>query len=355
MPGKDTGPNASQIENRRVTIHDVARELGVSTATVSLALSNSAVVAEATRDRVREMARRLNYSPSAVGRALQSKKTNAVGLVVPHSGQHVFGHLYFMEVLSGVIEVVNKADMTLVLSTASSEDEEGEAYLKILQSQQVDGIVLASAALYDANITRLKQSGRPFVFIGRYPLDPALPAIGIDDTGGARQAVRHLIGHGHHRIAHISGPLQHLSAIDRYNGYQAELQAAGIQPVQDYLFEGDYTEEAGRAGMLALLNLAEPPTALFAANDEAAVGAMAVLRQAGISPGRDFPVVGFDDVLLARHVSPALTTVWQPMRQLGVGAAQLLLDLIQGRNSARPQTELDTELVIRQSCGCLPG
>lgn len=354
MTRKDITINSHLPENRRITIHDVARELGVSTATVSLALSNNSLVADATKERVREVARRLNYSPSAVGRALQAKRANAVGLVVPHSGQHVFGHLYFMEVLSGVIEVVNKADMTLVLSTASTEDDEGEAYLKILQSQQVDGIVVASAALFDVNVARINQSGRPFVFIGRYPLDQAIPAVGIDDNGGARQAVQHLIEHGHQRVAHISGPLQHLSAIDRFNGYQAELKQAGIEVRSDYLFEGDYTEEAGRAGMLTLLNMAEPPTALFAANDETAVGAMAVLLQAGITPGREFPVVGFDDVLLARHVTPALTTVRQPMRELGVEAARLLLNLIQGNKLVQIQAELKTSLVVRQSCGCLP-
>ena len=354
MTRKDTVNNSALPENRRVTINDVARELGVSTATVSLALSNNALVADATKERVREVARRLNYSPSAVGRALQAKKANAVGLVVPHSGQHVFGHLYFMEVLSGVIEVVNKAEMTLVLSTASTEEEESDAYLKILQSQQVDGIVVASAALFDVNISRLNQRGQPLVFIGRYPLDQNLPAVGIDDNGGSRQAVRHLIEHGHQRIAHISGPLQHLSAVDRYNGYQVELKMAGIEPNADYLFEGDYAEDAGRAGMLNLLSLPEPPTALYAASDEIAVGAMAVLRQAGITPGRDFPVVGFDDVLLARHVTPALTTVRQPMHELGASAAQLLLDLIKGKKPVQVQTELGTKLVVRQSCGCLP-
>ncbi len=356
MPGKPTKfelrPAASA--SQRATIHDVARELGVSIATVSLALSNSKMVATATRERVQAMARSLNYSPSAVGRALQSRKANAVGLVVPHSGQHVFGHLYFMEVLSGVMEVLNRSDMILVLSTDTSENEVGEAYIKILQSQQVDGIILASAALYDANIARLKQNGRPFVFVGRYPLDPSLPAIGIDDAGGARQAVRHLLSHGHTRIAHISGPLQHLSALDRYNGYKAELQQAGLEPDPHYLFQGDYSEEAGQAGMQALLRLPKPPTALFAANDEAAVGAMAVLRQAGITPGLAFSVVGFDDVLLARHVTPALTTVRQPMHRLGVEAAQFILNLIQGQPSDPHQRELGTELVIRQSCGCGP-
>ncbi|HEX2909472.1 MAG TPA: LacI family DNA-binding transcriptional regulator [Chloroflexia bacterium] len=340
-------------EGRRATIHDVAREAGVSTGTVSLALSDNPAVAKATKKRVREIANRLNYSPSAAGRALQSRKANAVGLVVPHSGQHVFGHLYFMEVLSGVSEILNQADMTLVLSTAEYESEQTEeAYLKILHSQRVDGVVLASAALHDANIARLKQSPYPFVFIGRYPLDPALPAVGIDDQGGACLAVQHLLSHGHSRIAHISGPLHHLSALDRFMGYKTSLIGARITPRPEYSFEGDYSEEAGRAGMRHLLNLAEPPTALFAANDETALGAIEVLRESGIEPGKAFPVVGFDDVLLARHACPSLTTVRQPMRQLGSLATRMLLEIIQGHQPDQVQTELATELVVRRSCGC---
>ena len=337
---------------RRPTIKDVARESGVSVGTVSLALSDHPAVAETTKARVREVAQRLKYSPSAMGRALQSQRANAVGLVVPHSDQHVFSHLYFMEVLSGVSQVLNGLNMTMVLSTAASESDEEAAYLKIIQSQQVDGVVVASAALHDSNILRLKQSGRPFVFIGRYPLDSTVAAVGIRDSEGASEAVHHLLGHGHHKIAHISGPLLHLSAIDRLGGYKAALLRAKVAPGSEYLYEGDYSEEAGRRGMKALLALPDPPTALFAANDETAVGAIAVLHEAGIKVGTGFPVIGFDDVLLARHITPTLTTVRQPMQELGREAARRVVSLIQGHELELLQTQLDTELVVRHSCGC---
>lgn len=343
------------MTSQRVTIHDVAKAAGVSIGTVSLAMSDHPDVAEATKERVRQVASDLSYSPSAVGRALQARRTNSVALVVPHSGQHVFGHLYFMEVMSGVSEVLDTAGMTLVVSTSPTEADEEAAYLKILRSQQVDGVILASAALHDPNITHLQQSAHPFVYVGRYPLDAQVPSVGIDDIGGALNATKHLLEHGHTRIAHISGPLAHLSALDRKRGYERALRQAGVNLRPEYCFEGDFSEDAGRIGMQALLDLAEPPTALFAANDETALGAINALRRAGIEPGKGFPVVGFDDVLLARVVSPPLSTVRQPMRQLGVIAANLLLHILNGKQPGMLQTELPTELVVRSSCGCEPG
>lgn len=338
----------------RATIRDVAQAAGVSIGTVSLALANNPAVADTTKERVRATAARLNYRPSAVGRALQARRTNAIGLIVPHSSQHVFSHLYFMNVLAGVSSVLNDANMTLVVSTAPADTDEEAAYLKILRAQQVDGVILASAALHDTRIAILQQSGFPFVFIGRYPLDVTIPAVGIDDLGSAHTIVRHLLDHGHTRIAHISGPLGHLSAVDRCEGYRRALQTAGVEIEPTYCYEGDYSEEAGRAGMTALLRLGEPPTALFAANDETAVGAMAVLRSAGIEPGAEFPVVGFDDVVLARLVTPSLTTVRQPMRRLGEEAAERLLSLLNGDLVSQLQIELPTTLVVRKSCGCAP-
>lgn len=340
------------MTRQRLTIHDVAKAAGVSIGTVSLAMADHPDVAEATKERVRKAASELSYSPSAVGRALQARRTNSVALVVPNSGRHVFGHLYFMEVMSGVSEVLDASGMTLVVSTSPTETDEEAAYLKILRSQQVDGVILASAALHDPNITRLQQSAHPFVYLGRYSLDARVPAVGIDDIGGARTATRHLLEHGHTRIAHISGPLAHLSAMDRQRGYEQALLQAGVGLRPEYCFEGNYSEDAGRTGMRALLNLAEPPTALFAANDETALGAISSLREVGIEPGKHFPVVGFDDVVLARVVSPSLTTIRQPMRQLGVIAANLLLDLLNGKQLDVFQTELATELVVRSSCGC---
>jgi DNA-binding LacI/PurR family transcriptional regulator len=340
------------MTSQRVTIRDVARAAGVSIGTVSLAMANHPSVADSTKERVRQVASDLSYSPSAVGRALQARRTNSVALVVPHSGQHVFGHLYFMEVMSGVSEVLDATGMTLVVSTSPTETDEEAAYLKILRSQQVDGAILASAALHDPNIARLQHSTHPFVYIGRYPLDSQVPCIGVDDIGGAYAATQHLLDHGHTSIAHISGPLAHLSAIDRLQGYKQALHDYGTGFRPDYFFEGDYSEEAGFRGMQALLNLPEPPTALFAANDETALGAIASLREAGIQPGKDFFVVGFDDVLLARVISPSLTTIRQPMRQLGVAAASLLMDLLSGNRPDALQSELPTQLIVRTSCGC---
>jgi DNA-binding LacI/PurR family transcriptional regulator len=338
--------------SHRVTIREVARRAGVSVGTVSLALADSPVIAPNTKLRVQEAAAALHYRPSALGRALQSRRTNAVALIVPHSSQHVFGHLYFMEVLSGVSEVLNAAGMTLVLSTTQTEIAEEEAYAKILHSQMVDGVILASAALNDKNIASLQLSSFPFVFIGRYPLDPGVRTVSVNDEGGARQAVRHLTWHGHTRIAHISGPLAHLSAADRLAGYRAALAEAGIEFRPEYCWEGDYSEEAGRRGTHVLLSLDEPPTAIFAANDDTAIGVADALRATGRRPGIDFALVGFDDVMFARLVAPPLTTVHQPMRGLGSAAAQLLLALLNGGPTESLQVQLPTRLVVRGSCGC---
>jgi DNA-binding LacI/PurR family transcriptional regulator len=330
----------------------VAGRAGVSVSTVSLALADSPLITADTKRKVREAAAALHYRPSALGRALQSRRTNSVALIVPHSSQHVFGHLYFMDILSGVNEALNAADMTLVLSTTKSEVAEEEAYAKVLHSQLVDGVILASAALNDKNIASLQLSSFPFVFIGRYPLDPGVRTVSIDDEGGALQAVWHLIWHGHTRIAHISGPLAHLSSVDRLAGYRRALTEAGIELRPEYCWEGDYSEEAGRAGTRALMALDEPPTAIFAANDETALGVFEALRAIGRRPGIDFPVVGFDDLRFARLIEPALTTVHQPMRELGSAAAQLLLALLNGRPIDGLQVRLPTQLVIRSSCGC---
>jgi DNA-binding LacI/PurR family transcriptional regulator len=257
-----------------------------------------------------------------------------------------------MELLAGISDVLNTADMTLVLSTASKAGEDEAAYVKIVRSQIVDGVILASAALHDKNIARLRLDPHPFVYVGRYPLDPSMYAVGIDDVGGAHSATQHLLQHGHIRIAHISGPDGHLPAMDRRKGYEAALREAGIEPHAAYIYEGDFSEEAGRAGMRTLLSLPQPPTALFAGNDETAVGAMAVLRGVGKEPGRDFSVVGFDDLHIASLVTPSLTTIRQPMQRLGAESARLLVDLLRRDKPNPVQRELPTELVIRQSCGC---
>ncbi len=337
---------------QRFTIKDVARLAQVSPATVSLALAGNPTVAAATRERVREAAQRLNYVPNRVAQSLQSQRTSAVALVIPHSAEHVFSHPYFMGVLRGIVDVLNRHDYTLVLSTASSEAAEATAYLKVLNSRQADGIIVASAAIDDPHVHSLIHGGYPFVYLGRYLGNARVPAVGIDDVGGARLATEHLLRHGARRIAHLSGPAGHQSAIDRMNGYGEALQYTGIPRDEALVSAGDYTEDSGYEGMARLLAAGALPDGVFAANDEMAFGALRALHAAGLRVPEDVALIGFDNIRLAEVVTPSLTTIHQPLDQLGHTAAEHLLCQLQGATPEPVQVLLPTHVVMRQSCGC---
>ncbi len=334
------------------TIRDVARLAGVAPSTVSMALANHPEIADGTRQLVREAAAKLHYTPNHSARSLRGNLQHALGVVIPHSSAHVFAHPYFMDILGGITDVANEHDFVVVLSTSRKEEEEEGAYVKMLRAQQVDGIILASAALFDRHVMELAVSGYPFVFLGRYPLNPDITSIGVDDVAGADLVTTHLLAHGFRSIAHLAGPLQHLSAVDRRTGYCNALARAGI-PCQDaYLIEGDYSEESGRQGAMRLLELPERPRAVFAANDEMAFGALDVFRSHGLRVPDDVALAGFDDLALARVMTPPLTTVRQPIRQLGTAAAERLLALIHGQPVTERQTVLPVSLAVRDSCGC---
>ncbi len=336
------------------TIRDVARLAGVAPSTVSMALAGHPAIAEATRQIVRDAAAKLRYTPNHSARSLRGNRQQAIGVVIPHSSAHVFSHPYFMDILGGITDVANEHDFIVALSTAREEDEEEGAYVKMLRSQRVDGIILASAALFDQHVMELAVSGYPFVFLGRYPLNPSITAVGVDDFGGADMMTTHLLAHGYSSIAHLSGPLHHLSAADRRDGYRRALARAGIPSRDEYLIEGDYSEESGRRTALRLLELPDLPRAVFAGNDEMAFGALTVFRDRGLRVPEDIALVGFDDLAIARVMSPSLTTVRQPIRQLGALAAERLIALARGREVPERQAVLPVTLSVRDSCGPEP-
>ncbi len=339
---------------RRFTIKDVARLAEVSPATVSLALADNPTVAVATRQRVRDVAKRLNYVPSRVAQSLQSQRTSAVALVIPHSAQHVFSHPYFMGILEGIVDVLNRHDYTLVLSTAASETTEATAYLKVLNSRQADGMIVASAAVNDPNVQSLIHSGYPLVYLGRYLGNDQVPAVGIDDTAGARMATEHLLWHGCQRIVHLSGPLAHQSAIDRLAGYREALQNVGLRRDDTLVSTGDYTEHSGYEAMHRLIAMGTAVDAVFAANDEMAFGSLRAIKAAGLRVPDDLAVVGFDNIRLAEVVTPSLTTIHRSLDQLGHIAAEQLLCQLRGEIPEPVQVLLPTQLVVRHSCGCSP-
>lgn len=342
----DDGPR------RPLTLKDVGRLAGVSPATVSLALSDDQRISAATKEVVRKAAAQLNYVPNSLGRGLRSRRLGSIALVVPQSSQDVFTHPYFMEVLEGVSEVANRHDLMLVVSTAPSTNED-RAYLRLLASRRADGVIVASAAIHDRNVDRLASSGYPVAFLGRYPRDPELCAVGVDDKGGAELATAHLITkHQRRKIAHIAAPLDHQAGFDRLQGYQAALGRHGLPFDERLVLEGDVSEASGERAARQLIESGLDFDGIFAGNDEMALGVLRAFEIAGRNP---VPLVGFDDIRLAAVARPALTTVRQPMRESARLAAERLVEMLEGRLPAPRQLVLPTELVLRRSCGCTEG
>jgi DNA-binding LacI/PurR family transcriptional regulator len=338
---------------RRSTLKDVARLAGVSPATASMALADNPRVSEAAKAAVRAAAAQLGYVPHAAGRALRSQRVGAIAVVLPHSSEHVFSHPTLTALLEGVVSVAAENDLSTVLSTSRSELDEASAYRRLMQGRQADGLIVASASVADANVIELARSAYPLVVVGRVPHLPHVTAVCLDDRHGGEVATRHLLQvHGVRRIAHISGPLGHQSAQDKLAGYHAGLVAAAIAPDPALEVEGDYSDGGGYEAVEELLRRNTAFDAVFAANDQMALGAADALRAHGLAVPDDVLLVGYDDILLARYASPALTSVQGDMAAVGALAARRLLSLMDGHPVPEPITFLPTGLVVRRSCGC---
>lgn len=337
---------------QRVKLEDVAKLSGVSITSASMALSDSPRVAESTKERVRHAAQQLGYVPHAGASALRSQKVDSIAVVVPHDTQHVFSHPYFMSLLEGVLAVSNENDISAILSTARTASDETSAYSRILQGKKASGVIVAAAATNDENVSRLTEMGYPLVVVGREPRHSDLVTVGLDDFGGARAAVKHLIDvHGAERIAHVSGPLNHQSSVDKRDGYLSALSDAGLQLNLHLQFEGDYTEASGAEAARRFLPALRDCDAIFFGNDQMAVGAVNELEGEGISIPGDVKIVGYDDHPMLRYLRPALTTVRGDTVLVGLEAMNRLVALMDGRTDVT-SVELPTELIVRESCGC---
>lgn len=336
----------------RTTLADVARLSGVSKTSASMALADSPRVAADTKTRVRDAARQLGYVPHFAASSLRSQRVDAIAVVVPHDAQHVFSHPVFIDILEGVLTKANENDISPILSTARTASDESSAYSRILRGRMVSGVIVAAASTTDQNVAAVANAGYPVVVIGRSPKQPGIVTVGIDDVGGARQAVEHLITvHGARRIGHVSGPLNHQSAIDKNVAYIRALSDAGLGLNPRLQFEGDYTEESGIAAARALMPEIGNCDALFFANDQMAVAAMSYFASQGVNVPDQLRIVGYDDHPTLRHSHPAITTVRGDMVEVGVQSMNKLMQLLSGATDV-DNLELATELVVRESCGC---
>jgi len=340
------------MSRKPATSQDVADLAGVSRTTVSFVLNNvlSVKISEETRQRVLGAARQLNYYPTSAARTLASGKTHRIGLVLCEQRDHLMANAFLPAFLRGVSDLAHQEGYRLVFQNA--EDRRSEtAYVGLLREQHVDGLIVSGPRSDDFQLLGLHEEGYPLVLHGRLP-DCALPFVDVDNVGGAYKAVSHLIGLGHRRIGLITNaPLSYTAAQDRLTGYCQALQEAGLSLDDELVRYGDFSPESGRREMESLMALPSPPSAVFVASDVVALGAMAAVLERGMCIPQDVALVGFDDIFLAAYVSPPLTTVRLPAYGLGWAAGDMLIHLINGDEPVQRQMLLESELVIRQSCG----
>ena len=333
---------------KRLTLEEVARIAGVSRSTVSRVVNDEPNVSAEVRQRVRRVVEEMGYHPNAAARSLASRHSQTLGAVIPQAMNTVFVDPFFPYVLRGLAEAANESDYHLMLSMVDRPMEE-DFYRRALRSQLLDGVIIVSALLDDPLVPRLLRDHIPFVTIGRHLYEADVNYVDTDNVRGARTATEHLLRQGRQRVATITGPLNMVPGLDRREGYRAALRAANMPIDEDLIVEGDFSEAGGFSAMQRLLPL--EPDAVFIASDLMAVGALRAISQAGRRVPEDVALVSFDDAPIATYTDPPLTTVRQPMYELGVNAIRLLIRLLKEDVDGPLRTILPTELVIRASCG----
>lgn len=336
-----------------LTIEEIAEIAQVSRSTVSRVLNNHPSVRPEVRDRVLRIIEEQNYAPRAAARSLASSRTNVIGLLIPRSAAFIFADPFFPQVIQGITEASTSAGYFLMLSMVTADMEQG-FYHRILRARQFDGVVMLSSDVDDPILPLLIRDEMPLVLIGRHPYFQDLTWVDVDNRAAARAAVRHLIGLGHRRIATITGAQKMMAGADRRDGYKQALLEAGLEIDPQMIVEGYFTQEGGYAAMAHLLRLQARPTAVFIAGDTMAFGALRAVHAAGVRVPDDVALVSFDDLPHAAFTTPTMTTMRQPIAELGAAAVQLLLERIREPGRSPSQTLLAAQLVVRESCGAQP-
>jgi LacI family transcriptional regulator len=342
----------------RTTIKELARLSGVSVGTVSRALNGYTDVSPETRERIVRLAEELDYTPAAAARTLVMERSHVIGVFLETGEGHPdVQHPFFHEVLGGLKDMLGAAGFDLLLF-ASEQPGDGygpHSYLKRARHHGVAGTVLIGVDTRDPEVERLLRSDIACVGVDVELTGRNNSSVMSDNVEGAAMAVRHLVEQGHSRIATITGLLDTCPGRDRLTGYREEIQRQGLAYRDDYVAYGDYYVESGAEGMNRLLALPEPPTAVFAAADLMAVGAMGVLARAGLRVPDDVALVGFDDILLAGYTQPPLTTLRQDKQGLGAAAGEALVGRLEGDGDAQAAVTLPVELVVRGSTAVREG
>ncbi len=333
-----------------VTIRDVAKEAEASVSTVSAALNNSDYVSTETRSRIEKAIKRLNYRPNALARGLRLRKTHSIAIVVPD-----LSNSFYVDLVRGAEDYSATASYTLLIGDSRESWEDERGYLDSFERRRVDGVIRVPALDTPKKTSAAVLGDIPVVYADRFPpvRDTGVARVGVDNFRAAESAVRYLVSLGHRRIGVIVGDASSGTSNDRLRGYTQELQRAGIRPDSNLIREGHNDVESGHSHAMRLLTASNRPTAIFCTNNLMALGAFSAIQELELSCPEEISLVGFDDFYWATLLRPKMTVVSQPAREMGMLAARMLIDQIEGRQSITSPMLLATKLVVRDSC-CPP-
>lgn len=330
----------------KITIKQVAKLAGVSTATVSMIVNkNDDRISQATREKVLSVIEEYRYIPNRVASSMRTKKTKAIGLIIPD-----ITNPFFPILARGIEDFVNKEGYTLILCNSDNNIEKEELYVEMLQEKRVDGIIFTASSARSKVGSSLKKSEIPIIIIeGDIEELKMKASVTVDNEQGAFEAVQYLISRGYKNIIYLSGSMLSKTVQDRYKGYLRAHKESKLKVPTNHLFEGNYSIESGYSSALTVLKSNIAFDGLFCGNDLIAIGAMKALKENHFDIPNSIGVVGYDDINMATIISPSLTTVKQPIYEMGHNAADLLIKMIKGEEISNPECILETKLMIRDS------
>lgn len=336
------------MKKNPATLSDIASQLNISISTVSRALHNHPAINENTKRQVIKLAQKLNYQPNMLALSLLNRKTNTIGIIVPEITSY-----FFSSVINGIQDYVNDTGYQLIISQTEESNEKEKEILQAMSRVRVDGFLVSpTSETHDAkHFNKLVDNGTPLVIFDRDCVGCNADKVLVDDYEGAFQAVEYLIKSGCRRIAHITGPDNLSISTHRLNGYLDALKKHNISKKNELIFNvKGFTPEFGVEAAKSMMELRQLPDAIFAINDGIAIGAMYVIKEAGIQIPNQISVVGFDDEPHSSYFIPPLTSVWQPVYDMGLLSARILLNKLRGEKTAKTRFEiLKPELIVRES------
>ena len=341
---------SSEDDAHKMTIDRVAELAYVSRSVVSRVLNDHPHVSEEARRRVLEVVREHNYRPSAAARSLATDRTFEIGVLTPQRQGEAFANSFWPHLHAGIFEHCMERGYHVSLSMVTPEHA-GDLEQHLLRSRRLDGYIFVTRGVADlmAEVAELQEV--PFALVGRAPEHEDWCAVDVDNAGGARQAVAHLHGLGHERIALLLGSADMQESKDRRAGFRQALAERGLPFEEWWEGVGDYSGQSGSEIMSRWIEEGLEVSAVFCASDTMAMGALLALHQAGLAVPQEMAVVGFDNLPFSKYTTPPLTTVHQSIHEKGRRAAALLLDQVEGKAIEQPQVTLEAELVVRSSCG----